>query len=220
MRILRFCIDVFQIVQQIRNKQWKREQPLTAGAQRCCEWLSFLSPFTVSLSLPLCLSITFTPSFLSPLSPALAHSLTLLPPPFGGTWGPLSHTTPTSTLLSLSLFPMFYLFSHYPPLPAHPEDVYTFKNNQRLPSLLFSPTALCFIIPRFPSCFKSLTQTSAQAQQCLPLGYSCQAFQLARTLPHNSWHGATNRNKLRDSGRGGGGGGFIPLEGYHRLSLL
>ncbi len=146
-----------------------------------------------------------------------SHSLTLLPPPFGSTWGPLSHTTPTSTLLSLSLFPMFYLFSHYPPLPAHPEDVYTFKNNQRLPSLLFSPTALCFIIPRFPSCFKSLTQTSAQAQQCLPLGYSCQAFQLARTLPHNSWHGATNRNKLRDSGRGGG---FIPLEGYHRLSLL
>ncbi len=154
--------------------------------------------------------------------PSLSHSCSLSNSPPSPFWRHLrssfSHNSSQHTVLSLPFFPMLSLFSHYPPLPAHPEDVSPFKNNQRLPSLPLSPTAPCFIIPRsrFPSCFKSLTQTSGQAQQCLPLGYSCQAFQLARTLPHNSWHGATNRNKLGDSGRGD----FIPLEGYHRLSLL
>lgn len=138
-------------------KQKWAEEKRAAPHCWCLEMLSG-SQFPLPLR-SLALSSTVPLDHIRSLLPFPSHYLSNSPPsPFGGTWGLLSHTTPHSTLHSLSLspsfFPMFSLFSHYPLLPAHPEDVSPFKNNQRFPSLpvvSYSSVLLSLILVSLPA---------------------------------------------------------------------
>ena len=94
--------------------------------------VSMVCIFSLSLSLPPSLSLSYPP--LSPISPSLSLSLSLslplffsfslsLPPSLS--LSSSSHSTPSPSLLSLSFPPSFFLAPSYPPLSSRPLLMYT-----------------------------------------------------------------------------------------------